>query len=49
MPWVRNAAKVSPAELTKILSERIANFKDRMVKGLGFKCAGACMIAVVLI
>ncbi|CAE7172094.1 atpA [Symbiodinium pilosum] len=29
MPWVRNAAKVSPAELTKILSERIANFKDQ--------------------
>ncbi|CAE7423235.1 ATP5F1A, partial [Symbiodinium sp. CCMP2456] len=25
----RNAAKVSPAELTKILSERIANFKDQ--------------------
>lgn len=24
----RSAAKVSPAELTKILSERIANFKD---------------------
>eukprot|EP00442_Polarella_glacialis_P056360 CAMPEP_0115090544 /NCGR_PEP_ID=MMETSP0227-20121206/25495_1 /TAXON_ID=89957 /ORGANISM="Polarella glacialis, Strain CCMP 1383" /LENGTH=141 /DNA_ID=CAMNT_0002481715 /DNA_START=87 /DNA_END=509 /DNA_ORIENTATION=+ len=25
----RHAAKVSPAELTKILSERIANFKDQ--------------------